>query len=235
MIEELSATADSDSRTFSEAAMAEDYTCVWIVRCERSSIGACSAGRSLYSSSISRILVYRLVFNLADIVPSNGVEIATMTVSTLHADKSWKVGGAINHSFTSTHFSIPEWKGTLARAVYCRKDAVFTPNFARITARHRPKPFTSGTIENKVKTGALRFCAHSNLRLLSFNNPEYHQLQACFNVETSSLLIFEPLAIVRLGVTGRWTVNNSRTSADIRVVPTNARANRVFVRSFSPG
>jgi hypothetical protein len=90
-----------------------------------------------------------------------------------------------------------------ARAVYCRKYAVFTPNFARITARYRPKPFVSGAIENKVKTGALRFCARSNLRLLSFNDPEYRPLQACFNVETPSLLIFEPLAPARLGVTER--------------------------------
>jgi hypothetical protein len=65
---------------------------------------------------------------------------------------------------------------------------VFTPNFARITARYRPKPFISGAIENKVKTGALRFCARSNLRLLSFNDPEYQQLQACFNVETEGAL-----------------------------------------------
>jgi hypothetical protein len=49
------------------------------------------------------------------------------------------------------------------------------------------------------------------------------------------LLIFEPLAPARLGVTERWTVNISRISADIRVVPTNARANRGFARSFSPG
>jgi hypothetical protein len=88
------------------------------------------------------------------------------------------------------------------RVVYSQKYAVFTPNFVRITARYRPKPFISGAIENKVKTGALRFCARSNLRLLSFNDPEYHQLQACFNVETPSLLIFEPLAPARLGVTG---------------------------------
>jgi hypothetical protein len=87
--------------------------------------------------------------------------------------------------------------------VYCQKYAVFTPNFARITARYRPKPFISGAIENKVKTGALRFCARSNLRLLSFNDPEYQQLQACFNVEMPSLLIFEPLVPARLGVTGR--------------------------------
>jgi hypothetical protein len=61
-----------------------------------------------------------------------------------------------------------------------------------------------------------------------------HQLQACFNVETPSLLIFEPLAPARLSVTGLSTVNNSHISADIRVVPTNAHANRVFAWSFSP-
>jgi hypothetical protein len=87
--------------------------------------------------------------------------------------------------------------------VYCRKYTVFTPNLARITARYRPKLFVSGAIENKVKTGALRFCARSNLRLLSFNDPEYRPLQACFNVETPPLLIFEPLAPARLGVTKR--------------------------------
>ena len=43
---------------------------------------------------------------LADIVPSNDVEIATMTVSTLHTHKYWKVGGAINHCLISVHFSI---------------------------------------------------------------------------------------------------------------------------------
>jgi hypothetical protein len=83
------------------------------------------------------------------------------------------------------------------------KKAVFTPNFARITARYRPKPFVSGAIENKVTTGALRFCARSNLRLLSFYDPEYRPLQACFNVETPSLLNFETLALARLGVTER--------------------------------
>ena len=123
-----------------------------------------------------------------------------------------------------------------ARAVYCWKYVVFPPNFARITARYRPKPFTSGVIKNKVKKGELRFCVHSNLRLLSFNNPEYRLLQACLNVEMPPSLIFEPLAPTRLGVTGRWMINISRISADsIRIVPTNAHANRVFARFFSPG
>ena len=92
------------------------------------------------------------------------------------------------------HALIPGRKGTHECAVYCWKYAVFTPNFARtcITARYRPKPFTSGVIKNKVKKGALRFCACSNLRLLSFNDPEYRPLQACINVETPSSLIFEP-------------------------------------------
>ena len=70
----------------------------------------------------------------------------------------------------------PGRKGTRARAVYCRKYTVFMPNFARITARYRPKPFISGAIENKVKKGALRFCVRLNLRLLSFNDPEYRLL-----------------------------------------------------------
>ena len=96
------------------------------------------------------------------------------------------------------------------------------------------KRFTFGAIENKVKKGALRFCACLNLRLLSFNDPEYRPLQACLNVEMPSSLIFEPLAPACWGVTGHWTVNISRISMDICVVPTNARANRVLARSFSP-
>jgi hypothetical protein len=52
MIDELSATADSDSdsRTFSGAAMAEESG-----ETQARGIVACSTGRSLYSSSISRI------------------------------------------------------------------------------------------------------------------------------------------------------------------------------------
>ena len=131
--------------------------------------------------------------------------------------------------------TVPGRKGTRARAVYCRKYAVFMPIFTRITAQYRPKPFISGAIENKIKKGALRFCARSNLWLLSFKNPEYRPLQACFNVETPSSLILESLAPARLGVTERWTVNISRISADIRDVPTNTRTNHVFAWSFSPG
>ena len=77
------------------------------------------------------------------------------------------------------------------------------PNFVRITAQYCPKPFTSGAIENKVKKGALPYRARSNLRLLSFNDPEYCPLQACMNVKTPSSLIFELLAPAHLGVTGR--------------------------------
>ena len=120
-------------------------------------------------------------------------------------------------------------------AIYCRKYAFFMPNFPRITAWYCPKPFISSAIENKVKKGALWFCVRSNLRLLSFNDPEYRLLQAWFNVEMPSWLILEPLSPTRLGVTGRRTINISRISADIRVVPTNARTNRVFTWSFSPG
>ena len=58
-------------------------------------------------------------------------------------------------------------------------------------------------IENKIKIGALQFCVRSNLWLLSFDDPEYCPLQACFNVETSSSFIFELLAPARLGMTGR--------------------------------
>ena len=117
-----------------------------------------------------------------------------------------------------------------ARGIYCWKYTVFTPNFACITTWYRPKPFISGAIKNKVKKGALQFCACSNLRLLSFNDPEYRPLLACFNIETPS--IFEPLVPMRLGVTGCWMVNVSRISVDVHVVPTNARTNYVFVRSF---
>ncbi len=51
MIDELSATADSDPRTFSGATMAEYLS----GEIQARGIVACSAGRSLYSSSISRI------------------------------------------------------------------------------------------------------------------------------------------------------------------------------------
>ena len=94
-------------------------------------------------------------------------------------------------------------KGICARMVYYCKYAVFTPNFMCITAWYRPKPFISGAIENTVKKGGFQFCACSNLRLLSFNDPEYRLLQACFNIETPLLSIFEPLAPTRLGVIGR--------------------------------
>ena len=57
---------------------------------------------------------------------------------------------------------------------------------AKFRIRYRPKPFTSSAIENKVKKGALRFCAHSNLWLLSFNNPEYRPLRAYLNIEMNS-------------------------------------------------
>ena len=66
--------------------------------------------------------------------------------------------------------------GMSVRVVYYRKYAVFMPNFARITPHYRPKPCISGTIENKVKKGALWFCACLNFRLLSFDDPEYHSL-----------------------------------------------------------
>ena len=75
------------------------------------------------------------------------------------------------------------------------------PNFAHITAQYRPKPFIYSTIENKVKKGALRFCVHSNIWLLNFNNVKYHPLQAYINVKTPSSLIFEPLVPARLGMT----------------------------------
>ena len=85
------------------------------------------------------------------------------------------------------------------------KYVVFTPNFLRITAQYHPKPFISDVIKNQVKKETLRFCVRPKLQLLhvSFNDPEYHPLQACFNVETPSLVIFELLAPACLGVTGR--------------------------------
>ena len=71
-----------------------------------------------------------------------------------------------------------------------------------------PQPFYFRCDKKKnIKKGALWFCMYSNLRLLSFNNPEYRLLQACFNVETP-LLIFEPLAPACLGVTGWWMIND---------------------------
>ena len=77
------------------------------------------------------------------------------------------------------------------------------PNFAHITGQYLPKPFISGAIENKLEKGALQFCAHSNLWLLSFNDPKYRLLQPCLNIEVPlSLIIFEPLAPACLGVTG---------------------------------
>ena len=79
--------------------------------------------------------------------------------------------------------------------------SVFMPNFACITAWYHPKPFISSAIEKKIKKGVLRFCVCSNLRLLSFDIPEYRPLQACFNVKTPLLIIFELLAPARLGVT----------------------------------
>ena len=115
------------------------------------------------------------------------------------------------------------------------KYVVFMRNFTYyITVWYRPKPFISGAIENKVKKRALRFCARSNLWLLSFSDPEYRSLQACFNIEMPSWLIFEPLAPRHLDVTRRWTVNISCISADICAVLTNAHANRIFARSFLP-
>ena len=43
---------------------------------------------------------------------------------------------------------------------------VFVPHFTHITMWYHPKLFISGTIENEVKKGALRFCALSNLWVL---------------------------------------------------------------------
>ena len=82
--------------------------------------------------------------------------------------------------------SMNSWeKGTRANNLLFQKYVV---NFVCIIARYRPKLFIFGAIENEVKKGALRFCARSNVQLLSFNVPEYHPLQACFTVEIPLLL-----------------------------------------------
>ena len=106
MIDELSATADSDSRTFSGAAMAKDRTCCWAVRCKLEYRSLFCWPLSLLFQNFSNPWSTGLHLLLADIMPSNDVEIATMTVSALHTDRTWKVGGAINRSFISAHFSI---------------------------------------------------------------------------------------------------------------------------------
>ena len=75
-----------------------------------------------------------------------------------------------------------------------------TPNFAHITTQYCPKLFISGVIKKKKRS-----TARSNLRLLSFNNPEYRPLQACFNVKMLSLLIFLTTCTCALGCD--WTLN----------------------------
>ena len=122
----------------------------------------------------------------------------------------------------------PGWKGMRMHTDYCQKYMIFRPIFVCITARYCPEPFILVRSKKKVKNGALRFCACSNLWILSFNVnvPEYRPLQACFNIEMPSSIIFEPLAPTCLDVTWHWTINIS--------LITNAHANRVFARSFSP-
>ena len=154
---------------------------------------------------------------------------------TVEGMKRWHFRSVPFHLNRVRPVPFPRRKGTCARAVYRRKYAVFTPNFARITARYRPKPSISGVIENEVKKGALRFSARSNLRLLSFNNPEYRPLQACFNVETPSSFNFWTACTRAFGCD--WTLNGQYFTY-IHIVPTNAHAhahaNREFVWSFSP-
>ena len=99
------------------------------------------------------------------------------------------------------HF-ILRGKGTHICAVYYHKCTDFTQIFAHITTRYHPKLFISGAI----KKNSQRSCARSNLRLPSFNVPEYLLLQANFNVEMSAMLIFEPFVPASYGMTGRKTV-----------------------------
>ena len=126
----------------------------------------------------------------------------------------------------------------------------FTQIFACITTQYCPKLLISGAIENKSQYRVLRSCARSNLWLLSFNIPEYHPLQAYYNVETLASLIFEPFIPTRFGETGRKTViiwvqhgytqmymNNycftsghTKTRMTVLYPPTLA-----FTWSFSPG
>jgi hypothetical protein len=62
-------------------------------------------------------------------------------------------------------------------------------------------------------------------------------LQAYFNVETS--LIFEPLVLVCLGITGltqdQYFMYMYSVQLHVPVIPTKYRANCMFVRSFPPG
>ena len=88
--------------------------------------------------------------------------------------------------------------------VYCPKYVVYTPHvLPHGTASNCLFPVWS----EKIKKEMLSFCVHSNLRLISFNNPEYHPLQVCSKIEMPSSLIFEPVAPVCLVVTRCWTVN----------------------------
>ena len=104
---------------------------------------------------------------------------------------------------------------------------IYAANFMHITAQYCPKLFISNVIKTKVETGALRFCTHSNLQLLSFNDPEHCPLQACFNIETLFLNCLHP----RICMTGHWTINISRI---FTAVPTNAHPNHILARSFLP-
>ena len=89
-----------------------------------------------------------------------------------------------------------------------------------ITVRYRPKRFISGAIETKVRKERFYFnCVRSNLRLLSFDAPEYRPLQTYSNGKTLASLICELFVPAHFGVTRRkWSYAHNR------VVPTNARA-----------
>ena len=104
----------------------------------------------------------------------------------------------IQANFNSTHLPTPHneviifavntpgRKGTHVCGFLLKMHGWFMPNFACITARYHHKPFISGAIKNKIKKGALRFCARLTLWLLSFNDTEYRPLQHIGKKITSS-------------------------------------------------
>ena len=98
MTNELSATADSRSRTFSGTAMAEDRTCIWAVRWN---FGGSQLVLLAALFTLPVFLVYRFVFTF-------GRYCALKWRGNSHNDciylAYWKVGGAINRSLISAHF-----------------------------------------------------------------------------------------------------------------------------------
>ena len=93
---------------------------------------------------------------------------------------------------------IPGWKGTRLRAFNWRKYAVFAWKSSRVTARYRPTPFISGSIDDKVNMELLWFCTRSNLRQVGCNVPNSCPLQTQCAVKMPSPFIFGPLVPARL-------------------------------------